>query len=177
MIMYCFHNNNPINFTIMKARMIDLKFAFRSMIDRRGFDRSDWSFSRIVWPLLSWSSLAQILAWHQLIVSWTHQEQTSVTTSLIVAWWRHIWRHRSVSTLTQVMACCLMAPRHYLNNVDLSSRRSSDIYLRAILQKISQPPTIEISLKITYLKFYSNIPGVNEWTHCPLRDGAVISNI
>ena len=52
MIMYCFHNNNPIHFTIMKARMIDLKFAFRSMIDRRGFDRSDWSFSRIVWPLV-----------------------------------------------------------------------------------------------------------------------------
>ena len=32
--------------------MIDLKFAFRSMIDRSGFDRSDRSFSRIVWPLL-----------------------------------------------------------------------------------------------------------------------------
>ena len=26
-----------------------------------------------------------------------------------------IWRHRSGSTLTQVMACCLMAPSHYLN--------------------------------------------------------------
>ena len=33
--------------------MIDLKFAFRSMIDRSGLDRSDWSFSRIVWPLVS----------------------------------------------------------------------------------------------------------------------------
>ena len=32
--------------------MIDLKFAFRSMIDRSGFDRSDRSFSRIVWPLV-----------------------------------------------------------------------------------------------------------------------------
>ena len=32
--------------------MIDLKFAFRSMIDRSSFDRSDRSFSRIVWPLL-----------------------------------------------------------------------------------------------------------------------------
>ena len=32
--------------------MIDLKFAFRSMIDRSRFDRSDRSFSRIVWPLV-----------------------------------------------------------------------------------------------------------------------------
>ena len=49
-------------------------------------------------------------------------------------WWRHheissalnywvnslrpsdaIWRHRSGSTLAQVMACCLTAPSHYLN--------------------------------------------------------------
>ena len=26
-----------------------------------------------------------------------------------------IWRHRSMSTLAQVMACCLTAPSHYLN--------------------------------------------------------------
>ena len=26
-----------------------------------------------------------------------------------------IWRHRSGSTLAQVMACCLIAPSHYLN--------------------------------------------------------------
>ena len=26
-----------------------------------------------------------------------------------------IWRHRSMSTLAQVMACCLTAPNHYLN--------------------------------------------------------------
>ena len=32
--------------------MIDLKYAFWSMIDRSGFDRSDGSFSRIVWPLV-----------------------------------------------------------------------------------------------------------------------------
>ena len=52
MIMYCFHNNSPDHFTITKdLQMIDLKFAFRSMIDRSGFDRSDRSFSRIVWPL------------------------------------------------------------------------------------------------------------------------------
>ena len=36
-----------------------------------------------------------------------------------------IWRHRSGSTLAQVMACCLTAPSHYLN--------TSSIHLKAIL--------------------------------------------
>ena len=53
MIMYCFHNNNPIHFTIIKnLQMINLKFAFRSMNNHSSFDRSDWSFSRIAWPLM-----------------------------------------------------------------------------------------------------------------------------
>ena len=30
-------------------------------------------------------------------------------------------------------------------------------------KKISQPPIIKISLKVAYLKFYSNLPGVNEF--------------
>ena len=35
-----------------------------------------------------------------------------------------IWRHRSVSTLVQVMACCLMAPSHYLNQYWLIKSRN-----------------------------------------------------
>ena len=73
-----------------------------------------------------------------------------------------IWRQGSWPTLAQVMACCLMAPSHYLTNVDWSSIRSSDIHMRAILQKKLQPPIIKFSLKITYLKFHSNLLGVNE---------------
>ena len=34
--------------------------------------------------------------------------------------------------------------------------------MRAILQEIPQPPVTEISLKIIYLKFCSNLPGANE---------------
>ena len=34
-----------------------------------------------------------------------------------------IWRHRSGSTLAQVMACCLMAPSHYLNHCWLIIRK------------------------------------------------------
>ena len=43
-----------------------------------------------------------------------------------------IWRHGSRSTLAQVMACCLTAPSHYLNQFDLSSVRANGIHLRAI---------------------------------------------
>ena len=43
-------------------------------------------------------------------------------------------------------------------NVDLSYVMSHDIHLRAILQEI--PPTsTKINLKITHLKFHSNLPG------------------
>ena len=42
-----------------------------------------------------------------------------------------ICRHKSGSALAQVMACCLTASSHYLNNVDLSSVRFSGIHLRA----------------------------------------------
>ena len=70
-----------------------------------------------------------------------------------------IWQHWTWSTLAQVMACCLMAPSHYLN---LSSVRSSHILLGIISQKISRPLITEISLKITCLNFNSNLPGANE---------------
>ena len=63
-------------------------------------------------------------------------------------WWLVAWRHQAITW----------------TNVDLSSIRSSDIHLRSILWKVSQPSIIEISLKITYLKFHSNFPGVNELT-------------
>ena len=73
-----------------------------------------------------------------------------------------IWRHRSGSTLAQLMACCLMAPSHYLTNVDLSLVRSSGIHLRAISSEIPQPSLTKINLKIIYLKLNWNLPGLNE---------------
>ena len=69
--------------------------------------------------------------------------------------------HWSGSTLAQVTPFCLIAPRHHLN-VDLSSVRSSGIHLSAILQEMPQPSATEVSLKITYLNFCSNISGANE---------------
>ena len=45
--------------------------------------------------------------------------------------------------------------------------RSSDIHLRAISQEIPRPSITKIHLKITYLKFHSNLPGANALTHWP----------
>ena len=72
------------------------------------------------------------------------------------------WRQGSMSTLAPVMACCLTAPSHYLNQCWLIIIRSSGIHLRAILQEKPQPSVTEISLKISYLKFCSNLPGAYE---------------
>ena len=78
-----------------------------------------------------------------------------------------IWRQRSGSTLAEVMACCLTAPSHYLNQCWLII---SGIHLRAILQEIPEPSVTEISLKITYLKYCSNLLGANELTHRCLNE-------
>ena len=53
-----------------------------------------------------------------------------------------IWWQRSGSTLVQLMACCLTTPSQYWTSVDLSSARSSDIFLGAISQQLSQPSII-----------------------------------
>ena len=50
-------------------------------------------------------------------------------------------------------------------NVDWSSRKSSDIHIRAISQEMPQASITKIHLKITYLKLHSNIPGGSELSH------------
>ena len=74
-----------------------------------------------------------------------------------------IWRPRTESTLAQVMACCLMAPSHYLNQCWLIIRvRSCGFHVRAISQELPQWSITKIYLKITCLKFHTNFPGANE---------------
>ena len=80
--------------------------------------------------------------------------------------WGHTTRHRSGSTLAQVMACCLAAPSHYLTQCWLIIRESSDHQLRAISQEIPQPSVTKVSLKISYLKLCLNLPGHNELRLC-----------
>ena len=67
---------------------------------------------------------------------------------------------RSGSTLALAMACCLMAPSHYLNQCWLII--SEIQWFRAILQEMPQPTITKICLKIAYLKCHSNFPGTNE---------------
>ena len=62
--------------------------------------------------------------------------------------WLVAWRHQAITW----------------TNVDLSSLRSSDVHLRAILLEISQPSVTKISLKIIFLRFHWNLPGANELT-------------
>ena len=45
---------------------------------------------------------------------------------------------------------------------------SSDIHLRKISEELPQPLVANISLKMAYLKFYSNLPGASELTFCLL---------
>ena len=72
-----------------------------------------------------------------------------------------LWRHRYWSTLAQVMACCLTAPSHYLNQCWLivstdQWRLSKDNFTRA---------------SIWLNKFRSNLPGANELKgHRPCDD-------
>ena len=74
-----------------------------------------------------------------------------------------IWRHRSGSTLTQVMACCLTAPSHYLNQFGLIISEVQVTFILGQFHKRSlKPSIIKIHLKIIYLKFHSNFPGANE---------------
>ena len=73
-----------------------------------------------------------------------------------------IWRQRSGSTLAQVMACCLTAPSHYLNQCWLFIRKvqwySSEDNFRSDISATNH----EVSLKIIYTKFHWNLSGANE---------------
>ena len=77
-----------------------------------------------------------------------------------------IWWHISGLTLAQVMAWCLMAPSHYLNQCWLII---SEVHLmRPISQEVPHPPITKSSLKITFVKFHPNLPGANELIHMVL---------
>ena len=73
-----------------------------------------------------------------------------------------ICRHRSGSTLVQVMACSWRHQATTWTNVDLLLVRSSDNHPRAISGEKPQPSLSKISLRITFLKSHSSFPGGNE---------------
>ena len=87
-----------------------------------------------------------------------------------------IRRHGTRSTLAQVMACCLTAPSHYLNHVDLILVRSHGIHLRALSLVDVKIQINKTRLKIAVLKWHLGTPGTNELTpvlqqgHCSTGD-------
>ena len=65
-----------------------------------------------------------------------------------------IWVHLSGSTLAQVMACCLTAPSHYLNQCWLIFSKVQWHPLEGNCTKIAQPLITKIILKINNIKFH-----------------------
>ena len=74
-----------------------------------------------------------------------------------------IWRNRSVSTLTQEMTCCLVAPRYCLNQcwliISVLGHSQRGISLGAIVNFI-----LCMCLEITVLLLLTYPPGSNELT-------------
>ena len=68
-----------------------------------------------------------------MLTSWHHR----------LRWWLVAWWQQAITW----------------TNVILSSARSSDNHLSALLQEIHQPLATKISLRITWLEFHSNPPG------------------
>ena len=72
------------------------------------------------------------------------------------------WRHMATKIWVNIGSGNGLLPDGTWTNVDSSSVKSIDIHMGAISQEIPQPSITKISLNITYLKFYSNLPGANE---------------
>ena len=76
-----------------------------------------------------------------------------------------IWWHRSGSTLTQVMACCLTAPSHYLNQCWLITGEVIHNYIWSIShRKCSKISILDMHLKATNFRLQQYVPGANELT-------------
>ena len=74
-----------------------------------------------------------------------------------------IWWQGSGSTLAQVMACCLTAPRHYLNQCWFTISKVHWHSFEYNLQEILlQPSVAKISWKFTFVKCLWNLPGADE---------------
>ena len=94
-----------------------------------------------------------------------------------MAYWCHMVK-RAGSTLVQVIACCLTAPSHYLNQCWL--------IMSEVLQhtpggkfrnRCPRYLLVDMSLKMTNLSFQSNLPGAKElkwWSHAPI---CIISSV
>ena len=77
----------------------------REMIYFHFIGHSEWL------PDFSW------VGWGTFLTASEGKNSNTLGTSFVNSLWPsdNIWRHRTGSTLAQVMVCCLTAPSHYLN--------------------------------------------------------------
>ena len=78
-----------------------------------------------------------------------------------------IWRHRPLSTLAQVMPCCLTAPSHYLNQCWLIVSTDKWRLYKGSFTNNAPPINQENQLQFAYIKFLSNLPETNELIGAP----------
>ena len=85
------------------------------------------------------------------------------------------WRQRTRSVLTQVMACCLTTPSHYLNQIWLIISRI--LWPSSQGNGIAHTPVKNtiVHLKITHSKSNPYLPGANELT--PLAHWGRVTHI
>ena len=113
-----------------------------------------WSSTHRPYPYPSRS-----LYWHRIIY---------ITVQCKGTWLTHcglgssdaIWWHRSGSILAQVMACCLMAPSHYLNQYFTNHQWGLAPFTWGQFCRCSR--YLFLSLKITRLISQPHLPGVSE---------------
>ena len=85
--------------------------------------------------------------------------------SLYFLWFSDaIWRHRSGSTLAQVMACCLTEPSHYVNQAMLIDHQRCSVAFtwEQFHKKCSWTLIHNMFSEITHLKLLPHLPGANE---------------
>ena len=84
-----------------------------------------------------------------------------------------ICRHRSGSILAQVMACCLTAPSHYLNQCWLIISKVQWHSSKGNFTRETFIINLWNQLKITYLKFHSNPIRANEFIRHIMHVGPI----
>ena len=81
-----------------------------------------------------------------------------------------IWRQRPGPTLALVMACCLTAPSHHLNQCRLIISEVQCQSHDVNFTKIPMPSATEISLKIIWIESYWDLQGTDESTDMDDKD-------
>ena len=104
----------------------------------------------------------RIVRGEYLIKVCPHGSNWQISIDLVMAWCREadaIWGNRSRSTLAQVMAWCLMAPRHYLNQCWLIIK---GVLWHSPKSKVLTNFIHIMFLDIILLKLLPHLPGASE---------------